>query len=77
MVEATQAQRSEEHDLKLSLEKISKNVNASSKSLADHQTHVNQLSDMIEDQPDGPAKNELVKVLKNANEHVKDLQEHI
>ena len=63
--------------MKLSLEKITKNVNASSKSLFDHQSHVNQLSDMIEDQSDGPTKNELVKVLKNANEHVKDLQEHI
>jgi predicted RNA-binding protein with RPS1 domain len=52
-------------------------VNASSKSLFEHQTHVNQLSDMIEDQTDGPAKNELVKVLKNANEHVKDLEEHV
>ena len=49
MVEATQAQRSEEHDLKFSLEKIAKNVDTSSKSLADHLTHVNQLSDMIED----------------------------
>lgn len=77
MVDATQAQRSEENDLKLSLAKIATNVNASSKSLFDHQTHVNQLSDMIEDQADGPAKQELMKVLKNANEHVKDLEQHV
>jgi hypothetical protein len=32
---------------------------------------------MIEEQSDGPAKTELLKVLKNANTHVADLYEHI
>jgi hypothetical protein len=32
---------------------------------------------MIEEQTDGPAKTELLKVLKNANTHVADLYEHI
>jgi len=32
---------------------------------------------MLETQDDGPAKDELVKVLANAEKHVKDLEDHI
>jgi hypothetical protein len=32
---------------------------------------------MLETQDDGPAKNELLKVLENAERHVKELEDHI
>ena len=57
--------------------KISKNVDESKKALKNHARHAVELKEMIQTQPDGPAKEELIKVLKNAEKHVKDLQEHI
>lgn len=42
-----------------------------------HQEHVNELKGLIQTQDDGPVKEELVRVLTNAERHVKDLQDHI
>ena len=59
------------------MKKIEKNVDESKKALSNHAKHADELKDMIESQPDGPAKEELIKVLKNAEKHVKDLKDHI
>ena len=60
-----------------SLDKIVKNVDASGQALVQHVDHVNELKAMIETQDDGPAKEELAKVLSQAEKHVKDLEDHI
>ena len=63
--------------LKKSLDKIQNNIEASNKALAAHQKHVKELESMIGTQPDGPAKEELQKVLDNAHKHVTDLEDHV
>lgn len=45
--------------------------------MAAHQKHVQELESMIGIQPDGPAKEELQKVLDNAHKHVTDLEDHV
>tara|TARA_B110000285_G_scaffold107511_1_gene122197 strand:+ start:368 stop:994 length:627 start_codon:yes stop_codon:yes gene_type:complete len=63
--------------LRKSLDKIQNNIEASNKALAAHQKHVQELETMIGVQPDGPAKEELQKVLDNAHKHVTDLEDHV
>lgn len=73
----TTEQLNQEQELQKSLDKIVSNVDASGQALVTHLEHVNELKSMIETQDDGPAKEELVKVLNHAEKHVSDLQDHI
>lgn len=52
-------------------------MTSSNEALAKHSQHVAELKKMIKDQADGPAKQELQDVLKNAEKHVTDLESHI
>ena len=45
--------------------------------MAAHQKHVKELEAMLGIQPEGPAKEELQKVLDNAHKHVTDLEDHV
>jgi len=53
------------------------NVDQSSELLAEHKGHVNQLKSLLENQDDGPVKQELLRVLENSEKHVKTLEDHI
>lgn len=53
------------------------NVDTSGKALVSHMDHVNDLKAMIDTQDEGPTKEELTRVLENANKHVKELKEHV
>jgi hypothetical protein len=70
-------QLNQEQELQKSLDKIVKNVDASNQALAQHLEHVNELKVMLQTQDDGPVKEELVRVLTNAEKHVHDLDDHV
>lgn len=70
-------QLNQEQELQKSLDKIVKNVDASNQALAQHIEHVNELKIMLQTQDDGPVKEELVRVLSNAEKHVNELDDHV
>lgn len=45
--------------------------------MSNHSDHVKELKSIVKAQSDGPAKDELKKVLSNAQKHVDDLEAHI
>lgn len=68
---------SKKEELVLAKEKIQTNIDSSKKALTNHEAHVKELKEIIKSQPSGAAKQELVKVLENAKNHVSDLEDHI
>ena len=56
---------------------IAESIDESNKALSEHLEHANSLTAMINDQDEGPVKAELLKVLGQANTHIKDLETHI
>ena len=68
---------SKKEKLIASKDKIKSNIESSKKALSNHEAHVKELKAIIKTQPAGAAKQELVKVLDNAQSHVTDLEDHI
>ena len=61
----------------MAVTKIKANIDKSQAALNSHKEHVKELQLLVADQREGPARDELEKVLESAKKHVEDLQEHI
>ena len=57
----------------MAITKIKANIDKSQAALNNHKEHVKELQVLVADQREGPARDELEKVLESAKKHVTDL----